>query len=100
MGALSLRLPDELETRLAEEAEREGRPRSEVAREAIAEYLARRERERFMGELVAEARAGYADEAVRDEARELAEAFQQAENEALASVEAGEAEDGETPWWK
>lgn len=100
MGALSLRLPDDLEARLAEEAGREGRPRSEVAREAIAEYLARRERERFMGELVAEARAGYADEVGRDEARELAEAFQQAENEALATVEAGEAQDGKTPWWK
>ena len=54
MPALSLRLPDELEHRLVEEAHREGVPRSEVARQAISDYLARRERERFMTELVAD----------------------------------------------
>ena len=55
MPALSLRLSDELDHRLAEEAERVGLPRSEVARQAIADYLARCEREWFMAALVAEA---------------------------------------------
>ncbi len=73
MPALSLRLPEELENRLEEEAHRAGVPRSEVARRAIHDYLARRERERFMNELVAEARAGYGIEAIRDEALLLAE---------------------------
>ena len=89
MPALSLRLPDELEHRLEEEAAREGVPRSEVARQAINDYLLRRERERFLNELVAEARAGYGIAAVREEALALAE-------DALASgdeVDAGR-------WWK
>lgn len=73
MPALSLRLPDELEHRLEEEAQREGVPRSEVARHAINDYLVRRERERFLAELVAEAQSGYANEAIRGEALSLAE---------------------------
>ena len=104
MSALSLRLPDELDHRLAEEAEREGLPRSAVARQAIAEYLARCERERFMAELVAEAQAGYANEAIRREALELAEEGLTTSNEALAQAE--ERDKGEPQleererWWK
>lgn len=89
MPALSLRLPDELDHRLEEEAQREGVPRSEVARQAISDYLARRERERFMDELVAEARAGYGIAAIRDEALALAE-------DALASAD----EVDDERWWK
>lgn len=73
MPAFSLRLPDELDHRLEEEAQREGVSRSEVARHAIHDYLVRRERERFMAELVAEAQAGYANECIRGEALRLAE---------------------------
>ncbi len=89
MPALSLRLPDELEHRLEEEAHRAGVPRSEVARQAISDYLARRERERFMAELVAEARTGYGIAALRDEALALAEDALPAEDE----TDAGR-------WWK
>jgi len=83
MPALSLRLPEDLEHRLEEEAHREGLPRSEVARQAINDYLTRRERERFMAELVAEARAAYMNDTVRREAIEMAEDFLEADNEAL-----------------
>lgn len=104
MPALSLRLPDDLDHRLAEEAEREGRPRSEIARQAIVDYLARRERERFMAELVAEARAGYGNEAIRREAIELAEDGVEIGNEVLDRVEgkkAGESGPEEDQrWWK
>jgi predicted transcriptional regulator len=89
MPALSLRLPEELEHRLEAEAHREGVPRSEVARQAIGDYLARRERERFMAELVAEARAGYGNAAIRDEALALAE-------DALAFDDGTD----EERWWK
>lgn len=89
MPALSLRLPDDLEHRLEEEAHREGVPRSEVARQAISDYLARRERERFMAELVAEARAGYGIAAIRDEALTLAE-------DSLVSDDGTD----EERWWK
>lgn len=105
MSAISLRLPDEIEARLVEEARLEGRPRSEVAREAIAEYLARRERERFMAELVAEAKAAYADEAMAREARELAEEAIESGNEALDIAEGrqpGEPwpEESGEKWWR
>ena len=89
MPALSLRLPEELEHRLEEEAHREGVPRSDVARQAISDYLTRRERERFMNELVAEARAGYAVEAIRNEALTLAE-------DVLAADDVADDE----RWWK
>lgn len=75
MAAISIRLPDEVETQLAHEAKLEGKPRAEVAREAIVTYLAHKERERFMAELVAEARLAYTDPALQREAREIAEDF-------------------------
>jgi predicted transcriptional regulator len=89
MPALSLRLPEELEHRLEEEARREGVLRSDVVRQALSDYLARRERERFMNELVAEARAGYTVEAIRDEALALAE-------DALVADDVNDDE----RWWK
>ena len=45
----SIRLPEEIERLLDEEAVRSARNRSDVVREAIAEYVARREREQFKG---------------------------------------------------
>lgn len=105
MPALSLRLPEDLDHRLEEEAHREGLPRSEVARQAISDYLARRERERFMAELVAEARAAYTNETIRREALEMAEEFREADNEALDIAEGrkpGEPSPGQQDerWWK
>lgn len=97
MAAISVRLPDELEAQLTREAEIEGKPRSEVAREAIAEYLARRERERFMAEMVAEARAAYGEDAIRREVRDIAEDFNAIEDE--ATDESPRGEPGEK-WWK
>jgi predicted transcriptional regulator len=54
---VSIRLPDDVEARLAREADRLERPQSELARDAIVEYLQRIERERFLGELARAARA-------------------------------------------
>lgn len=73
MSAMSLRLPDDVDARLTEEARLEGRPRSEVVREAIVDYLARRERERFMREMVAAAEALASDPDSRQEMLEIAE---------------------------
>ena len=102
MPALSLRLPEDLDHRLEEEAHREGLPRSEVARNAISDYLTRREKERFMAELVAEARIAYTDEAIRREAVELAEDFVETDNEALNAAEGRKPGDpwSEERWWK
>ncbi len=82
MGTLNMRLDDELERRLAREAELEDQTRSELARRAIAEFLARRERERFLGEIARAAREGDPREAVA-----LAEEALATDNEALETAE-------------
>jgi predicted transcriptional regulator len=87
MAGFSIRLPEELEDKLDAEARREGVPRAEVARLAIAEFLARRERERFVAALVAEARAAYADPKIRRDALTVAEDFAAADSEALDLAE-------------
>jgi len=94
MSIISLRLPEELERLLAREAEVEGKGRSEIARDAIAEYLARRERERFLAEIAraARARGGAEARALADEALPL-------DNEALDLVE-GNAARERTPRYR
>jgi predicted transcriptional regulator len=87
MAGFSLRLPDDLESRLDEEARREGLARSEVARTAIAEFLERKERERYMAAFVAEARAAYANPKIRKEALVLAEEAVPLDNEGLRVAE-------------
>ena len=82
MGTLNLRLDDELEQRLAREAEREERTRSELAREAIEAFLAHRQRQRFLEQIARAARERGADEALAAANEALA-----ADNEALAMIE-------------
>jgi predicted transcriptional regulator len=100
MAAISLRLPDEIERRLMEESRLEGCPRSEVARAAIVEYLDRREKERFMAELVEEMRRAYADPEIRREALEIAN---DTVDDGLDAVIADERAAGIDPgekWWR
>ncbi|HET6628662.1 MAG TPA: ribbon-helix-helix protein, CopG family [Woeseiaceae bacterium] len=82
MSLVSIRLPKDVQTRLAQEAERVRRPKSEIAREAIVDYLARMERERFLGEIARAARSRGDEEVLSaaDEALSL-------DNEALAIAE-------------
>jgi predicted transcriptional regulator len=58
MGAIKVNLPADLEHRLDREAELVGRPRSDVIREALALFIACRERERLKGEHVHQAGQG------------------------------------------
>ena len=87
MSGFSLRLPEELESRLDEEARHEGVARSAIARAAIAEFLERRERQRYLAAFVAEARAAYADPKIRKEALTLAEEAVPLDNEGLRVAE-------------
>ncbi|MDA8414718.1 MAG: ribbon-helix-helix protein, CopG family [Desulfobacteraceae bacterium] len=105
MPALSLRLPEELDHRLEDEARLEKLPRSEVVRIAIVDYLARRERERFMAALVAEAHTAYADESIRLAALEIAEEGIVTSNEALEIAEGSKPRHSRSAkpaekWWK
>jgi len=87
MAAFSLRLPEDLESRLDAEARREGVARSEIARAAIAEFLAQKERQRTIAAFVAEARAAYSDPKVRREALALAEEAVPLDNAGLRAAE-------------
>lgn len=87
MAGLSLRLPDDLVSMLDEEARREGLARSEVARAAIADFLERKVRERYVAAFVAEAKAAYADPDVRTEALAMAEEALPLDNEGLRLAE-------------
>ena len=79
MSLVSIRLPDDVEARLTREAERTQRPKSEIARDAIVDYLQRTERDRFLTEIARAARD-------RDGADTLAaaEAALPLDNESLA----------------
>lgn len=100
MGAISLRLPEPVEARLSAEAESAGKSRSEVAREAIVEYLERRERERLMAELADELRQGYSDPELRREALDLAEAEADDGIEAIIEAERAAGIDPDERWWR
>lgn len=104
MDNLSLRLPEDLQERLAAEAKRAHKKRSELAREAIADYLHRQERDRFIAEFMAEARAFAKDPKARREAQELAEEGLLSDNEALDIAEGrapGEpwSKEQDERWW-
>jgi predicted transcriptional regulator len=104
MGTLSIRLPDALDRQLQEEARLAEKTRSELVRDLVADYLARRERERFMAELAAAARALANDPEAVAESLEIAEDFLPLDNEALDLAEGrqpGEPrpEETEGKWW-
>jgi predicted transcriptional regulator len=73
MGNISVRLPEEIEAVLEHEAHLSHRSRSELVREAITEYVARRERQRFQEQMASAARALAADGDSREEALDIAE---------------------------
>jgi len=106
MGSMSLRLTEGLEQRLAEQAKIERKSRSELVREAVREFLHRRERERFMAAMVAEAKQAYGDPEIRREAMAIAEEFLPLDNAALDLAEGrrpGEPwteEASGDKWWK
>jgi predicted transcriptional regulator len=82
MSNVSIRLPDDVERRLAEEAQRTHRGKSEIARVAIIDYLARQERERFFADIARAARSRGKGEALA-----LAEEALPLDNEAFKTSE-------------
>lgn len=105
MSTLTLRLPDELDARLTRLAALEDKSRSELARAALEGFLQEQERKRFMNELVEEARAAYATEAIREEAHEIEETFLPLDNAALDAAEGRKpggtaTEESGEKWWK
>jgi predicted transcriptional regulator len=64
MATLNMRLDDELDRRLAREAQLGDQSRSELARQAIVAYLSERERQRFQSEIARAARDRGSREAI------------------------------------
>lgn len=100
MTAISLRLPDDIEAHLKAEAQLEGKTQSEIARQAITEYLARREKERFMAEMVTEMRTAYANPDIRREALEIAEDLVDDGLDAIIADERAAGIDPDEKWWR
>lgn len=101
MGNLSIRLPGEVERNLEYETKLSGKSRSDVVREAIGEYLARQERERFLAEMVAAAKALYSDPEAVKEAREIQADFDAVDTsiDRLEEEERAAGIDPNEKWW-
>lgn len=87
MATLNMRLDDDLDARLSREAQLAEQTRSELARQAIAEFLSQRDRQRFLDEIARAARARGEREALT-----LAEEALATDNEALDLAERAVAE--------
>ena len=87
MSTLNIRLTDQIDQQLSHEAQLENRTRSDVARDALAWYLAETEKRRFMNQLLDEARTSYSQAAIRDAALQMAEESLPLDNEVLATAE-------------
>lgn len=99
---ISIRLPDELERKLEKEARISRKNRSEVVREAVGEYLTRREKERLIEEMKAAARVLYSDPALVQHEAEIQADFD-AVDDSLEQIEAEERAAGaepDEPWWE
>lgn len=102
MSNISIRLPDDLENKLGEEARRAHKKRSELAREAIADYLQRVEHERFMSEMRRAAKALYSNPEAVEEARQIQQDFDAVDHsfERLEEEERAAGIDPQKKWWK
>ncbi len=99
MGNISVRLPPDIEKKLDEEVQRSARSRSELVREAVGDYLTRKQRERVVAEMRRAARALYSDPDAKGEATAVAEAGVE---DWLASIDTEERAAGVDPddrWW-
>jgi Arc/MetJ-type ribon-helix-helix transcriptional regulator len=101
MANISVRLPPEIEHGLEEEARLAGRNRSDVVREAVGEYLTRKQKERIIEEMRQAARALYSNPDAVAEAREIQDDFDSVDT-TLEQIEAEERAAGIDPdekWW-
>lgn len=105
MSMLNIRLTDQIEQQLSEEARRENRTRSEIARDALTWYLTEIEKKTFHGSTPGRSTGSICKRKIRQEAREIAEEFLPLESEVLDIAEdlkSGKLQH-EAPgekWWK
>lgn len=102
MSNISIRLPEDIERQLNEEARFSDKNRSELVREAVGEYLTRRQKERQISEMKNAARALYTDSEAAAEARRIQLDFD-AVDSTEQQIEAEERTAGIDPhqkWWE
>lgn len=97
MKTLSIRVPDELEERLDEEARLAGKRKSELARVALDRFLEESRRERLLARMRAAARFLRTDPGAATEIREISDEFSDADAESLEIGEGPGADDER--WW-
>lgn len=100
MSTLSIRFPDDLERKLEEEARHARKGRSELVREAVREYVQRREQERFMQDMVAEMQEWLGHRGARQESRDLADTLPDDDLDAVIRSETDAGADPDKRWWK
>ncbi|MBB3189566.1 ribbon-helix-helix protein, CopG family [Halomonas cerina] len=100
MSTLSIRFPEDLERKLAEEARLAHKGRSELVREAVQEYVLRRERERFIQDMVQEMREWQDDALGREVSGELSDEMPDDDLDALIRTEHDAGVDPNARWWK
>ena len=99
MANISVRLPPEIELGLEEEARLTERNRSDVVREAVGEYLTRKQKERIIEEMRQAARALYSNPDAVREGSEIAEAGLEDWLESIEREERAAGVDPDEKWW-
>lgn len=100
MGNLSVRLPDDVERELDRETGMSGKNRSDLVREAIGEYLTRRERERYLAGMAEAAKKLYSGPEAREEGREAAGEGLEEWLEDIEREERAAGADPDETWWE
>jgi predicted transcriptional regulator len=100
MSNLSVRLPPDVTRELDKEAELCGKSRSDLVREAVGEYVVRRQRSRLLAQLKQEMRAGYGDADFRKESLAIAAATAADGLKAIVADEVAAGLNPDEPWWK
>lgn len=99
MANISVRLPPEIERNLEEEARLTKRNRSDVVREAVGEYLTRKQKERIIEEMRQAARVLNSDPDAVREGIEIAEEGLEDWLEGIEREERAAGIDPDKKWW-
>lgn len=99
MANISVRLPPDVEKKLDEEVQLSARSRSELVREAVGDYLTRKQKERMIEEMRQAARALYSDPEAKREASVIAEAGVDDWLENIETEERAAGVDPDETWW-
>lgn len=99
MANISVRLTPDVEKKLDEEMRRTARSRSDLVREAVGDYLTRKQKERMIDEMRQAARALNSNPDAKREATEIAEAGLEDWLAGIEGEERAASVDPDEKWW-